>query len=492
MVNCSKLQKNKCLENPEYCNWVSGKGCKSLHTQRTRSKSGTKQTSLIKTSVKKLSPIKETQTKKSKTTRSKRSSPSTSSLKIKYKLIDSGTYGCVINPPFDEQQNIHEVILPYKNKESSDIAKIYKDGAEEFNDELELLEKVQEIDPKNKFTTKIKGAMVIDGETINNATVSSCLTKKKAARKYYHQLILENGGVRTDKSYRLTYPDFLRKFKVFLKGMLKLQSKNFVHMDIKPANVLISDKKINLIDFGLMTYASRIFTYNNRHALGYLEYPYYPPEFYISYSYLKYGEINKDRLETLFNQDFLTKPGNSKLLMKYHSGVTEFIQSIRQQISKFKHIWEIFSNDLAKKADVFSIAYIIIALNQNIRYSRQVDEENEQKNFVDTLYERCIETNPYKRISMEELYNMVSNEYAKYNSSSSAGKSSKDSSVPSSSSESIYLLSPVSSKSSLSVSRGGNLKIRKTNCDKVPKYMLRVEMSPGVKRNLRKSCKLNQ
>lgn len=491
MVNCSKLQKNKCRENPDYCNWVSGKGCKSLHTQRTRSKTGIKQTSQTKTSTK-LSPIKETQetqTKESKTTRSKRSSSSSSSSKIKYKLIDSGTYGCVINPPFDQKQNIYEVILPYKNKESSDIAKIYKDGADEFNDEFELLEKVQTIDPKNEFTTKMKGAMIIDGETINDATISSCLTKKKEARKYYYQLILENGGVRTDKSYSLTYPDFLRKFKVFLKGMLKLQSKNFVHMDIKPANVLISDKKINLIDFGLMTTANKLFTSDNKHALGYLEYPYYPPEFYISYSYIKYGEITKDRLETLFNQEFLTKPGNSKLLIKYHNGVTEFVQSVQRQIANYKPIREIFTKELAKKADVFSIAYIIIALNQNIRYSHKVDEGNEQKKFVDTIYERCIDTNPYKRISMEELYDMVSNENTKYNSASS-GTRSRSSSVPSSSSsDSVFSLSPASSKSSLSISRGGNLKMRKTNCDKVPKYMLRVEMSPGFKRNLRKSCK---
>lgn len=385
---------------------------------------------------------------------------------IKYNLIDSGTYGCVINPPFYNKESIQKVILPYTQKESSDIAKIYKDGEKEFKDEYELLQRIQKIDPKNEFTTKMKGAMIIKGKNIND-DISNCLTKdnEKKANKYYHQIILENGGVRTDKSYKLTYSSFLKKFKVFIRGMLKLQSKNFVHMDIKPANVLISSKKINLIDFGLMTTIDKLFTYDNRHALGYLEYPYYPPEFYMAYMYVKYGRISNTGLEKFFSQSILSK---YNLYVNYYKGVYEFKNIIDSSISKGKDsVKDLFPPEIATKTDVFSIAYVISALNKNIQYDNDFSKYIQQKHFVNMIHTRCIDANPYSRISMKELYKMVSDEQA---------KSPKGS-----------YKSPISVNSEDVI--GGKVKMRKmqTNCDKVPKYMLRVNMNPKLKKLLRKS-----
>jgi serine/threonine protein kinase len=429
----------KCKENQEHCNWVSGKGCKSLHTQRTRS-----------------------------TTNSYNSSIKTS-LQIKHTLIDKGTYGCVINPPIFEKSQIIKVILPYRNKHPSDISKLYKGGIEQFNEEYELLDKVQKIDPYNQFTTKMKGAMILHGEAVNSPSIKTCLTKenRKEFHKSYYQLILEYGGVRTDKEYKIQYYEFLQKLKVFLKGIKKLQSQGFVHMDIKPANVLISDEKINLIDFGLMTNVESLFTFDNRTALCYLEYPFYPPEFYLAYCYIKYGEMPTEKLETLFNQDFLIR---KNLRDRYINGVSEFINVLNTKISKGKtNIDDLFTREIAMKADVFSIASIISALSKNIQYSQTL--EYEQQSFVNNLHSKCFEINPLKRISITNLLKMVSDEEENYSSNTDL---------------TIISLSDGSS-SSLNISSGGAKKMNRTYCEKIPMRMLRAEMKPEVKRKIRQS-----
>lgn len=448
MVNCSKLNKVKCNENSEHCNWVSGKGCKSLYTQRTRS-TNKRSTNTYNSTIKSSSPM-------------------------NHKLLDKGTYGCVINPPIFQKSQIIQVILPYRNQHPSDISKIYKGGVEEFTDEYKLLRQVQKIDPYNQFTTKLKGAMILNGETIDNPSIRQCLTKenKKEYQKKYYQIILENGGVRTDKEYKIQYYDFLQKLKVFLKGMKKLQSKGFVHLDIKPANVLISDEKINLIDFGIMTNVDSLFTLDNIHVLGYLEYPFYPPEFYLAYSYIKRGEISTDKLEKLFNQDFLIQ---KNLRDRYIQGVSEFILALNTKIAQGKtNIEDLFTREIAMKADVFSIASIISALSKNIQYSQTL--QYEQKSFVNTLHSRCFEINPLKRISITNLLKMVSDEEENY--SSNTGSTTT-----------IVSLSDGSS-SSLNVSSGGAQQINKmtrTYCEKIPMRMLRAEMKPEVKRKIRQS-----
>lgn len=429
MVSCAKLRKENCSSYPLFCQWEHGKGCKSLGTQR----------------------------------RSKKAKSFSIEKNVKnYNLIDSGTYGCVINPPVSHEKNISKVIVPYNNPNQSDIGKLYKHGLEEFEIELDLLKKVQLIDPDNEFTTEFKGAMIVNKENIKDPELVNCLTKKNKKTKFYHQIILENGGTRVDKEFSLSYSDFIIKFEVFLKGMAKLQSQNFVHLDIKPANVLISKDKISLIDFGLMTKADELFKYDNRHILGYLEYPFYPPEFYISYIIMKYGRINDEKLENIFNQSFVSN--NDSLFRRYKTGIQEF-HSIIKKTKKQELFKKVFNQDLALKADVFSIAYILVAFNKKITYSNQ-----SEKDFVDTLYKKCIEVNPYTRISMKELHDIVRKESVKY-SSAEIFETAKSKSTSSS----------IISISSLSSESNGGGKMRRTDCDKVPMKLLRYKKKKNIK-----------
>lgn len=437
-------------------------------------------------------------TSRKKTTQNKESNASVTTPK----LLDSGTYGCVINPPLYKNKIVKKIIIPYKNKKNSDIAKIYKNGKEDFSDEIELIEKIQIIDPKNKFTTKLKGAMVIFGDEIKDDTIQNCLRKDNSFDTYdskdsssphmndtYYTLILENGGVRTDKVYSLTYHEFLSKFKIFLSGMLKLQENDLVHLDIKPANVLISDKKINLIDFGLMTNFDSLFTQDNSHILKYANvYPYYPPEFYLAYLYLKgipkfvnkqdilewwSGEDNHNEINKYFESKMVNK--NANLKQTYTNGVKELFNIIKNKIENdIIDVSEIFSKDMARKTDVFSISYIIAALNKNITFSSDSSERNKEQAFIDDIYQKCFEINPFQRISMQELYEEVANEL-KSKTSSKRGTTKQATKMASS-----------------NASRGGNMKPKKIFCSMVPKYILRVEMDPEIKQKARNIKKRQQ
>jgi hypothetical protein len=90
-----------------------------------------------------------------------------------------------------------------------------------------------------------------------------------------------------------------------------------------------------------------------------------------------------------------------------------------------------FTKEINMKADIFSLAYIIAVFNKNIQYT-----DNNQKVFIDYIYNRCIEGNPYQRITVNELYNELNQQLNRINQPS--------------------------------VSQQGGKLLKQTSCDKVP------------------------
>ena len=340
---------------------------------------------------------------------------------VELKYIGSGTYGCVISPPITEKTYIMQDIMPYTNRQNNDIAKVYISGFREFNHEFKILQKIQALDPNNSFTVMLKGAQKINGKCFENSDVIlNCLRKMRhyiKKNKAYYQIVMENAGIQTNDDYSISYIDFLQFFKTFLEGIIKLQNNNLVHRDIKPHNVLINDQKLNLIDFGLLCKGNEVYSAENRSLLKALDYPYYPPEFFVAYIMMNYRSLyenNRQNFDSFvdtiyqrmnnanfFKQRFLLS--SPELTYQYSKGITNFLRTIKaQQYIKYN---QIFNAQLAMKVDVFSIGYIIAALNKNIMYSL-----NTEKEFVDYIYMRCMNPNAYERISVLELYSSVNNE----------------------------------------------------------------------------------
>jgi serine/threonine protein kinase len=319
-------------------------------------------------------------------------------------LIDSGTYGCVMMPPVTEKKYIIKNDIQYEDRANDDISKLYKAGYKEYLKELQILNFIQKIDPSNKFTTKLKGAQHLSSNIFDDidSNVNYCLRNKK--QNIYYQIILENGGKKLTDEYQLSYNKFLELFKPFIKGIIKLHKNGIVHRDIKPANVLIKKTKISLIDFGLSCRSKDVFKEKYNHILSY-HYTWYPPEFYIAYILLRgYSLQNSESIlhimkhEGYFTHSYMTL----SLQNIYEEGISKFIEDVKQ--SGITNFDDIFTPELALKSDMFPIAHLISALNKNIIY-----KNSEQKSFIEYLYNRCIDCNPYTRISSEELYNIIIN-----------------------------------------------------------------------------------
>lgn len=354
---------------------------------------------------------------------------------VEIKYIGKGSFGCVISPPIIDSRYVLKTLVPYTNRNNNDVAKLFfKDR--DFNDELKYSKIMQKIDPENKFTVKVNGAHKISSECMKfSDSIMYCLKRKinDISKAKFNQIIMENGGLplNTHIYYTISYAEFLEMFKNFISGMISLQQNNIVHRDIKPHNVLIDDKKktIKLIDFGLMCQHYReLYDGKDENMIflrGAIDYVYYPPEFYVAYLMLKYRHYYENDIvtfhkfiDTLYEKmeerGFFTQEKlriDSILKLEYQYGINSFLQTIRN--SGFTKCSDIFTREIAMKADVFSVASLIVSLSSNIRYNAK----SEQK-FIDYIYQKCIRANPYERVTFSELYSIISTEQLRSSSKS--------------------------------------------------------------------------
>lgn len=392
MVACSTLKKSTCSDPS--CQWIRRKGCKSICPIGSV-----------------LNPI---TNKCQKVNANGKKNESLSTIAIHHHLIDYGAYGCIITPPISQEHFLLDKYIEYNDQNVNDISKLFIKGKRTFENELKILIRMQKIDPYGIFTLKLKGANKINKESLKNSNSTiSCL---KGEKNNYFQIIMENGGVRAEYAPVMSYETFLKMFVQFLKGLLIMQGNDIVHCDIKPGNVLVLNNKLNLIDFGLSDNSDKIYI-SSKHFILHGEYKYYPPEFTIAdfmirhskeldSNYSKFIEII-DNIEKIafrlgiFSQSYVVN--DDKLSENYHRGIKAFGEAIKMK--GYTKVKQIFSSELAFKADVFSLAYIIAVLNKKINFT-----SDRQKRFVSYIYDRCINANPYDRISMFNLYNVLKKE----------------------------------------------------------------------------------
>jgi serine/threonine protein kinase len=331
-------------------------------------------------------------------------------------LLGIGTYGCVISNPINNKNFIIEEYIPYCDIDINDIGKIYikkyeiNDDEQLFNEELKILLKIKRIDPLNYFTVKLKGASKFYGNIIahEKELLISLNCNNNIINHTFFQIILENGGVNLNILKNISYKKFLKFFKIFLEGMIKLYENKLVHSDIKPDNILINKTKINLIDFGTAISASVLYNDDEEWRLS-AYYCVYPPEFYIASILLKYKNNISQQLDNILNImnkkkyfDKMNIPKKTKHL--YYSGIQKFIKDIKSR--NLKNYNDIFTEKIALQSDIYSLALIILKF-YNIIY-----DMTEQENiFIREIYIRCLNANPYDRINIYSLYTLVNNEY---------------------------------------------------------------------------------
>ena len=406
MVGCSLLNKDKCTFP---CKWEKGKGCRKRRNIFTLTINDT-----VSNNLQSKCPI------------GRVLAPDTINC-VELRYVGAGSYGCVMSPPISESSLVLKEYVPYLNRDNTDVGKVFIKGEKDFKDELVILKKIDKIDPSADFTVKLKGALEMSKKVLKfHPTITNCLERSithTARQTVLQQIILSDGGVSVEsREYTLHYHDFLKKLAKFLKGMIVLQENDICHRDMSTRNVLINNRQISLIDFGLACNIDDIYipTSSALRILSFKSYRFYPPEFYIAYIMLSHRhqfEGNKQAFDKFvdtiydkmkeqyyFEQKYLLN--NISLLYDYEYGIRAFIDTIKHMgVTKCS---EIFNRDIALKADVFSLSYTILELSKNIYYTSDSD-----KIFVDYIYKKCKKANVFERITFKELYEIVENEITK-------------------------------------------------------------------------------
>lgn len=323
-------------------------------------------------------------------------------------LLDSGADGCVIQPPITQH------IKPGLKKKISnkDIGKLFI-KEHRYLSEIELLNNIQKLDPKNKFTISVKQHSRIPMSIMNecNYEIKNCL--KYESYKPYYQIIMENAGTRIDLfDKKIKYNIFLKSFLKYIEGLNTLVSKNYVHCDIKPRNVMIKNNKLNLIDFGHMKKIDEIYIIYRLSTLKF-NYKYYPPEFYVAYIYLVLNSssnkplhlIIQDSISYIYNKHYYQYKFNNKEFKTYKTQLNKFISHIEKNKLKFE---DVFNSELAQKIDVFSSYYVL-----NSFYDQIIYKNNQEKKFIAHLMSLCKNANPIERVSISNLQTILQNEINK-------------------------------------------------------------------------------
>lgn len=342
---------------------------------------------------------------------------------ISFKLLGSGTYGCVIKPAifFDDNKNY------IKNDY---IAKVlYRKSS--FDDEIKQLQMIQKIDPDNTFTVKIVNTeQTIKYKDIRNIPdLYDCIKDKldtfldkrriemdRDEKDNYvlYEIIQEYGGTPLAKinadNTKITFKNAVVLLETFLSGIEKMHNNGLIHLDIKPDNMVLSSTKLSLIDFGLSSSIENVFV-NDKNYLLESAYLYYPDEFNIARHMMdnqkKTGlQFLKEMIKYIetdqkFHQSLFIKHKENMLLVQ--KALLMFVEDIYKNAEKTNTLNDIsfssvFNESLALKSDVYSLASLIKIFNDIIDYNN-----SHQKNFIQILFDFCKQPNPYKRKDIFEI-----------------------------------------------------------------------------------------
>ena len=301
--------------------------------------------------------------------------------------IAEGSYGCVFSPPLK--------CLNKKKTTSNQAGKIFysKDSMEE---EKELAEKINKIDPNGKWTIPYYGSCFTNvKETRQTDNINKC---NKYSKHIFitEQLIYKNGGIDLNHftnnfeffKNNIFIDDLIPLFYNLLKGLKSLNEKQIAHCDIKPPNMLydFNEFKLYIIDFGLTTPYNDISSFSNYNMLNHI-YPYYPPEFKI-YVQLIYNKTNVNINDILENYSRYLSRGFFDFMSKYIDiplQIKQFAIKCQKNKEVFKHK---FKTEYVSKIDVFSLGMTFVEIFYRLSIKSQIKLKD--KTFFDNFMKLVI------------------------------------------------------------------------------------------------------
>ena len=320
------------------------------------------------------------------------------------KYLIHGTYGCVVIPGYDCQNNLLN---------DDTVTKLFadKDG---YELEYKIQETIKRLDNESRFTIKM-----IDKCELTNKDILSTITDFykcpliTSETINVYQITYEYGGKELPDLFISTETfnsiKILKQFVNMFEGLCILDENNIIHQDVKQNNILYDEKKqkFNLIDFGLYTTKDKVYE-NLIHNINYVKYIYYPPEY--SFFYYKYYNIPIETISTKLyiinvekDIDFLLKV--KPIALKYKIAILKVYNSLNKSNNELKAIYDKFSinQPFVYKIDVYMLGLTLFDFMINIFCNlNSQDKINIIPVKIFDLIIKMTEIDPYKRITIQE------------------------------------------------------------------------------------------
>ena len=298
-------------------------------------------------------------------------------------FVSSGAYACTFSPPLACHDKHSQSVR--KNTNTKSIGKVFLER-EDGQQELEVYKLVQSLDPQSTFTVPMLKHCTIGEPSPENAMP---LCDKSIKKHESIQLIYRHGGedlwniMESTKNSSRLYFELFQKLEPMLRGLQKLNANGWLHLDIKPDNIVYDQNKLYLIDFGLMTQMSKLAS--KKTLLDY-DYPYYPPEFKLSL-FATLGKGDFHNFEKAFFRNFavlsvVDKAAVSRQLERYIA-LLKFRQTRPNQFDK---------------ADIYALGMTFLIL-----YDNMVKTETSVGLLTHSLFSDMTNCNPFERPTWDEI-----------------------------------------------------------------------------------------
>lgn len=330
------------------------------------------------------------------------------------KFLASGTYGMVFKPPLPCKQK-----LPMDLSKLNQIGKVFKND-EEFISEQKMMELISE--KFADFALPIRYVCRID--TPNPRIVKDIPSNLKdrlregqnqivypnGGKELYEYVVSKNNGTRSAKI--LCAVRVFKYFKNIIYGLETMVKSNMLHNDIKPQNILYNEKnkQLYLIDWGLATTLNN--TYDKIDAVKAHIYPYYVPEYrmsYFFYTHKRLPEIKEvvEIIKTNFRYltDDLTKV-YSVLGINPTGEILDFLEHL-QTVHKLHTQQTRFFGKYAATNDAYAIG---ITMLQVLMELDVLKEKDVRLQFIKMFIKDLIHIDPRRRPSVGEVitnYNLT-------------------------------------------------------------------------------------
>ena len=229
------------------------------------------------------------------------------------KVEGEGTYGCVHSPPIKCKVEPNQPII-YKDY----VSKIM--NSNDARVELSEFIILRDMDPNNNFHL---GTPISCKPNLKEPGVKADIAKCKSIKledvnanpNNYSILLMRNGGTNLKlfcdnhlrnklANHKDTSDLFWLNVHNLLKGLLTLKTHGFVHYDIKPQNILINLRSMELkyIDFGTMRRKKDVFTSskNGKNSLGIFHWSYPFDCGFMNHRYYQSYNLKSEEQKTLY------------------------------------------------------------------------------------------------------------------------------------------------------------------------------------------------